>query len=82
MRCKVKVSFTQHRILCSRNDLNDLAVSYHTLSLSEGQDASGAMLVKIFPPCPPRINVSGLACCVCFSPFPHIEERIHKAGIS
>lgn len=37
---EVMVSFIQHHIFRSKNDLKDLAVSYHALLLSEGQDAS------------------------------------------
>ena len=40
MGCKVMVSFIQHCIF-SKNDLNNLTVSYHALSLSEGRDTSG-----------------------------------------
>lgn len=37
---EVMVSFIQHHIFHSKNDLKDLAVSYHALLLSEGRDDS------------------------------------------
>lgn len=82
MGYKVKVSFTQYHIFCSQNDLNDLAVSYHALSLSEGQDASGADVGENIPSLPSMNQCFCLERCVCFSFFPQIEERIYKAGIS
>lgn len=45
----MEVSFIQHRIFCSKSDLNNLAVTYHTLSLSEGQGTSGVDVGENIP---------------------------------